>query len=225
MGEENASRGPDFDWFQSDQLDVYVDAERAWKNTWAAHPETGDQVRELLESVIHSLEGLSSPKVEQLHEILRGWPQLWTWSVDWWYCKDAIDRIPEITTRFGKLEPILTRVTPSAEANLYLREASQCFLYGFFQGSTALSRAAMEAGLNDHLKRKLGSVPDVSLNQKVRQAARFSMISAPTEGMANEVIAAAGMVLHDSPTSGSLAFDTLSRARGGLKELYGEKEA
>lgn len=76
-------RDPDFGWFQSDQLECYADAEKAWKSQWAGHPETGDRVRQLLESVIQSLEGLANAETEELREILSSWPELWNWSVDW----------------------------------------------------------------------------------------------------------------------------------------------
>ena len=57
------------------------------------------------------------------------------------------------------LKPVLAGQVPSAEVSLYLREATRCYLYGFFQGSTALCRAALEAGINELLQRRFSRTP------------------------------------------------------------------
>lgn len=149
MNDNESSHIPHFDWFTSDNLHALSSPDPVWKNQWAGHPDLGKQILEILESVVQSLEGLAPAQNEKLHNILKEWRELWEWSIDWWYCKDAVARIPEAIGRLEKLSPILTRVTHRKEINAYLREATQCYLYGFFQASTTLFRTALEASIKD----------------------------------------------------------------------------
>src|SRR5437879_1076020 len=131
-------------------------------------------------------------------------------------------RIPEITDRFEKLSPILTRVTHRKEENVYLREATQCYLYGFFQASTALFRTALETGLRDFCARKLGSEPGVTviLDDLVTRAVRFHLLSQESGAMASRVRKIANRVVHDEPIGEGQAFEVLVQTRRVLEEIY-----
>ena len=73
-------------------------------------------------------------------------------------------------SRFVRLSPVLVGVIPAKEVTVYLREGTRCFIYGFFQASIALCRAALEAGLNDHFQRKTGATPQMDLSGKIKGA-------------------------------------------------------
>jgi hypothetical protein len=223
MNEETPKRVPDFDWLLSDHLSTEGEPDDIWKRKWAGCPDVGGQVRELLGTVIESLEGLAPVQTENLHQILKEWAEMWVWSIDWWYCKDAMTRIPEITDRFEKLSPILTRVTHRKEANVCLREATQCYLYGFFQASTALFRTALETGLRDFCVRKLGSKPGVGvvLDDLITRALRFHLLSQESGAMATGVRKIANRVVHDEPIDEGQAFEVLVQTRRVLEEIYG----
>ena len=178
-----------------------------------------------LEKLIHvaaqSLEGFAEPWAKKLVELLRQDPDLWEWVVDEFYSRQVIDSLRGLNGRFLRLSPILIGIVPSKEVNLYLREATRCYIYGSFEASIALSRAALEAGLNEYLKRRLGAVPSQKLIEKVKKANLWKLLTSVSAGMAEDVSKAAGMVLHQRPAkSDQLAFDTLVRARGVLRELY-----
>jgi hypothetical protein len=223
MNEETPERVPDFDWLLSDHLSTEGAPDDIWKRQWAGCPDVGGQVRELLGKAIESLEGLAPVDTENLHQILKEWAELWVWSIDWWYCKDAMTRIPEITDRFEKLSPILTRVTHRKEVNVYLPEATQCYLYGFFQASTALFGTALEAGLRDFCVRKLGSKPGaaVNLDDLITRAVRFHLLSQESGAMATSVRKTANRVVHDEPIGEGQAFEVLVQTRRVLEEIYG----
>src|SRR5260221_12489044 len=95
-----------------------------------------------------------------------------------YYSRQSVKDVPSIAKRFLRLSPVLVGRVPSDEVSLYLREATQTFIHGFFQASTALSRAALEAGINEHLKVQLGSVPNAELVAKIDQLVRFKAIKA-----------------------------------------------
>lgn len=223
MDGETPERVPGFDLLLSDHLSTEGAPDDIWKRQWAGCPDLGGQVRELLGKVIESLEGLAPAETENLHRILKEWAELWVWSIDWWYCKDAMTRIPEITDRFEKLSPILTRVTHRKEVNVYLREATQCYLYGFFQASTALFRTALETGLRDFCVRKLGAKPGigVDLDDLITQAVRFHLLSQESGAMATRVRKIANRVVHDKPIDEGQAFEVLVQTRRVLEEIYG----
>jgi hypothetical protein len=220
---DDETRIPDFDWFTSDNLFAFSSPDDIWLSEWRGCPDLAKQLRGLLRVVIHSLEGLASRKTDLFRDFFKKWPDLWLWSVDWWYCKDAMDRIPQITKRFEKLSPILTQVTHRKEVNVYLREATQCYLYGFFQASTVLFRTALETGLRDFCERKLGSRPtgtDVNLDDLITQTVRFHLLSEEAGAMASRVRKTANKVVHDEPVSEEKAFDVLVQTRFVLEEIY-----
>ena len=140
--------------------------------------------------------------------------------MDWWYCKEVVERIKPIKERFSSLGPILVRVTKSQEVNAYLREATRCYLYGFFQASTALFRTALETGLKDCFDRKLGPSPAIKLYGRIEQAVARGILSSAVAPMAHEIRKPANKVVHEEPISEREAFDVLLRTRCVLEDLY-----
>ncbi len=189
-----------------------------------AHAKEELEMKEMYDlfqrAVVESLEGFSHPIAKKVHDIWTKHPSFWKAMIEDWYVREGLERVPAVAERFHRLSPVLVGKNPNPEVNDYLREATRCFLYGFFQATASLSRAALEVGLNDYLLRKLGSVPEIGLSEKIKQGTRFSLLTPPVAGMAMEVIKAAGMVLHRQLAPESLAFDTLVRTRGVLRELY-----
>jgi len=220
MNENPAPHGPDFDWSPVDDLFCSFDPEEWWRREWKAYPDLGKQMRRMIEIVVSSLEGLASDDAEQVRKFFEEWPECRNWSTDWWYCKDAVERIVPITRRFVKLSPILTRVGHQQEVNVYLREATQCFLYGFFQASTALFRTALETGIKHFCDRKLGALPGAKLYDLIAQAEKLGLVSLHVGAMASDVRIAANKVIHEEPISEQQAFDVLVKTRGVLEEFY-----
>jgi hypothetical protein len=177
-------------------------------------------VEKLIQSAMSSLEGFA-PKASD--ELLKFWqrnPNHWHWAVDDFYSRRCVAEVPDIVRRFLKLTPVLVGRIPSKEVSTYLREATRCFLHGFFQGSIALSRAALEAGINELLLRQLGTVPTVDLVDQLKQLERFKLLDAQTSNDAHSVRKAGGAVLHKSPATERSAFDSLLQARRVLMKLY-----
>ena len=177
-------------------------------------------VEKLLRLTVSSLEGFSPQEVESVLSIFKKDAELWRWAVDNFYTREVVEGVHGMVNRFLRLTPVLAGVIPSSEVKVYLRESSRCFIYGFFQASIALSRAALEAGLNDSLREKLGKIPEVELAQKINQAARLKLVSAAGASLANSGRIAARDVLHRKPAKENTAFDALVQSRGFLGELY-----
>lgn len=206
----------------SDELHMHIEDDHA---DWISPREGLDkeavaQVHKMFKVAISSLEGFSNDLAAKIASLWRDDPELWDWIVDDHYSREAVRNIRGIVRRFMQLSRVPAGVLPSPEVATYLREATRCYIYGFSQASIALSRAALEAGLNEYLRRKLKAAPQLKLLEKVKKAEQFKLIGRSHAGMAEEVSKAAGMVLHQKPATSSLAFDTLSRTRGVLLALY-----
>jgi hypothetical protein len=213
MTDDGFKFASDLSWLMSDTFWCYADPDEVWENQWKHNPEMGKDLRKLLELVVNSLEGLAPAEDEELHKSWREYRELWDWSIDWWYSKDMMSRLREVSRRLEKLSPILTRVTHRKEVNAYLREATQCYLYGFFQGSTTLFRTTLESGIQDLCKRKLGSIQSVDLVDLINQAVRFHLLSEKSGFLATRVRKTATRVIHDKPVSEAQAFDVLVQTR------------
>jgi hypothetical protein len=175
----------------------------------------------IVRAATSSLEGFTEPWATKLLDLLRDNPDSWEGFVDDHYSREVVGSLGGIVRRFMRLAPVLIGIAPSEEVRLYLREATRCYIYGFFEASIVLSRAALEAALNHYLKRRLGAIPSQQLVAKVKSANKWKLLSSQSAAMAEDLAKAAGMVLHQRPAkSERLAFDTLVRARGVLRELF-----
>ena len=207
----------------SDELHKCIgDEDAGWKSTpGGLDKETVAGVHKMFKLAISSLESFSNDLATKIVALWRDDPELWDWVVDDHYSREAVTNIRGIVRRFKKLSHVPAGVLPSPEVATYLREATRCYIDGFSQASIALSRAALEAGLNEYLRRKLKAAPQLKLLEKVKKAEQFKLVDRKRAAMAEDVSKAAGMVLHQKPaTSSSLAFDTLSRTRSVLLALY-----
>ena len=62
---------------------------------------------------------------------------------DWldnYYVHYLLKRVPKMVARTVKLSSMIPRKIPSSATNLYLREATRSYIYGFWQSSVALAR-------------------------------------------------------------------------------------
>jgi hypothetical protein len=204
--------------FLSKHLASCIEEVDSWNEE--ATPEGDRTYVESIRRAASSLEGLklSSHPPRALPHQTEEW--YWTKTGDEFYSREVVSNLPGMVERFSRLRPVIIGRLPDKEVNIYLREATRCFVYGFFQASIALSRAALEAGLNRHLERKLGDLSRLELHEKITKAFQFKFISGKAESMGQEVRKAANEVLHLRPATEGLAFDSLASVRGVLKELY-----
>lgn len=189
---------------------------------YAPVPENDEQ-REYVEEICQdaqSLEGFKAPPHPQGSLT----PDLQDWflkkAADEFYCRDVVSNLPGMVERFSRLAPVLVGRLPDKQVTIYLREATGCFVYGFFQGSVALSRSALESGLSRHFERKLGHVSPMELKEKIEKAHQFKFISGGAEQLAEKVRKSANQVIHSKPATEALAFDVLVAVRGALAELF-----
>jgi hypothetical protein len=202
----------------SEHLRWYI--EDADEEQAAEDPEAKLVVDKLIRATTSSLEGFAPSEMTELLTFWQHHAASWRWAVDDFYTRESVRSIGDIVRRFLRLTPVLVGRIPSPEVSVYLREETRCFLHGFFQASVALSRTALEAGINELLLRRLGTVPRADLIDKLTQLERFHILDREATNAAHEVRKAGGAVLHKSPAAESVAFDTLVRARRVLTKIY-----
>jgi len=182
----------------SDELYICIDShDSSLRKTFQNKQEdkqTHVAIRKMLKLAVSSLEGFSDDLAAQLVSSFKEDPDYWDWIVDDHYSREAVGNIRGIVDRFSKLSHVPAGVIPSAEVTRYLREATRCYVYGFAQASIALSRAALEAGLNDYLRRKVKAAGELKLMEKVKWAERCKLIDRSCSALAEDVSKAAGMV-------------------------------
>jgi hypothetical protein len=182
--------------------------------------EARDIKEKAIRTATSSLEGFTDEVSNRLRKAFEETGGFWEALVDEYYCREVVANIPGMVDRFLRVSPVLAGVIPSVEVGTYLREATRCFIYGFFQASTALCRSALESGLDEHLKLKLSAALNQNLYEKISAAARLKLISPQAAVLGDTVRKTANKALHGALVKSSLAFDTLVQTRGFVKELY-----
>jgi len=209
--------------FLSQELLAYIEEVDKPEDPPTVSAEDREKIKKMIKVATSSLEGFTQPDFLRIIELLRHSKDDWEWFADDFYTREVVANVPSMVSRFVSLSPVLVGVVPSEEPSTYLREASRCFIYGFFLAAIALARAALEAGLNRRLGIVVPLAKDKTLYEKIECAARSSpqLLSPETASLAHNVRTAANEVLHDEPTmQQDQAFGVLVQTRGVLKELY-----
>jgi predicted RNA-binding Zn-ribbon protein involved in translation (DUF1610 family) len=139
------------------------------------------------------------------------------------YTRDFLKRVGKLVERTMRLNAMESRTNPARSVNLYLREATRCCVFGFWDSSVALSRAAVELALKDRLKEKLGKLVPSNDEMKMllEYAQQWRLIDGAHFALGDEVRRAGNDVLHHgSHANEDVAWHSLAAARGVLNHLY-----
>src|ERR1051326_1238754 len=81
--------------------------------------------------------------------LLREWDRaldskgLLAWHLDDHYSRRMVGEVQNLVRRTLKLQRLVVAKTPAAEVNVYLAEATRCYVFGLWQASVALARSAL----------------------------------------------------------------------------------
>ena len=201
--------------------------EEQFARAWKTNDAQTKKIRDRIELYAKSLEGITTREARKADEVFESMPDVYEWLVDWWYSKEVLERLCGIAQRFRHVRPILVVInrTPSQEVVFFLREATRCYLYGFFQASVAMTRSALENGLDQSLKGKFGheadkALRDLKLHKKINAASNYKLLTGPARVCANRVRIDGNQAVHDQPKSESVALERLHDVRKVLNELF-----
>lgn len=144
---------------------------------------------------------------------------------DEYYTRSLLERIPKMVARTMRLSRLVPRKLPSSATDLYLREATRSYIFGFWQASVALSRAALEQGLRESIRGVLGRTV-IKLSELLRASQRLKppLLDRVHEKLASQVELCGNRVLHGEPTGERNAWETLNAARRVLLYLHAAKD-
>ncbi|MGA2263711.1 MAG: DUF4145 domain-containing protein [Acidobacteriota bacterium] len=179
--------------------------------------------RDLTREILGAVESIKTPRtleygsIEEMPSPFREFEEL---QIDAAYTRDMLDRIPKMVRRTLRLSTMpRSDKPPSRETNLYLREATRSYVFGFWQASIALSRTAVEAALKEKVDRHFVSACD-SLIKLISAAEKTRVLDHAASEMAYQVAKHGNEVLHGTPQGEDVAWTTLTGARGVLGYIY-----
>jgi hypothetical protein len=108
-------------------------------------------IEQIVDYLIKSRESLTDKKLRSLESLLAGSPDLIKDLLDDRFTREAVEGVPGCVRRMMQLSRMEGARVASHATNVYLREATRTFVFGFPQASISLSRAALEQALKEIL--------------------------------------------------------------------------
>lgn len=139
------------------------------------------------------------------------------------YTRDLLKKVEELVQRTMRLNALTPEITPEKNVALYLREATRCYVFGFWDSSVALSRASLEMALKNRLESRLAGLlsrKDDDLNDLLDYARKVGLLDDDRWQKADNVRINGNMVLHGTRANEGLAWDSLRHVRVVLSRLY-----
>jgi len=170
-----------------------------------------------------TLEGFTTPGLAAVTGVLQRYgKEHLEDSLDRYYVRKFLKDAAKLVQRTMQLNTLPTKSVPSATVSFYIREATRCFVYGFWAASVALSRAALELGLKETVARKSGaSAMRFELSELVDAAGKLRLADAAILSLAEQVRTNGNRVVHARASSKDEAWSTLTAARAVLLAIYG----
>jgi len=142
-------------------------------------------------------------------------------SLDSYYVRKVLRDAPKLVQRTLQLETMATQEIPQTNGAFYLREATRCYIHGFWAACVALSRAAVEQALKEAVAKAVGATAsDSKLSTLVESARRLRLADPAVLSLADEVRIAGNRTVHNKASDQPEAWDTLVRVRAVLLALY-----
>jgi hypothetical protein len=138
---------------------------------------------------------------------------------DWELTGSLLAQIPRFVDRTLELSELIGHRQPTVRTAVYLREATRCYIFGFWQASISLSRAAVENALRERVFEQFGSAPH-KFGKLIEFAQNSGILDGARSELANEVKVNGDKVLHGGETLVKDARNALEAARGVLEYLH-----
>jgi hypothetical protein len=184
-----------------------------------------DEWTRVYRELVECIEGFGDEQMATwLRSNLQKHPKILEYVLDEFYTRDFLKNARKLVARTMLLTPMKPKAKPEGGVNLYLREATRCYVFGLWDSSVALSRAAVERALKDRLKEQLGNnmpIGDDGLMKRLLDYAyKMRLIDGAHLTMGEKVRVAGNKVLHGAHAHENDAGESLASARGVLSQLY-----
>lgn len=206
----------------------FIDSENSLEESEVPAEERTDfkkwkRISELLvDYFISSRETLASSKFPEIEQLLQAAPEAMEHFLDVRFTRDLVQEAPRFVERLMKLSRLAATTPASNVTNAYMREAVRTYAAGLPLASVALCRAALEQSLKEGMGYQ-STRTFVTMNDLLDEAESANVIrDTAIRLMAREVANLADDVLHETPTSLSVAYETLVKLRGVLQHIYAD---
>ena len=188
-------------------------------------PDEREEARQTLEFVeritayvVGHLVGFSDATATKIESMARDVGVPVGEEVEHYYVRDMLERVPKMVNRTMKLSHIIPPKSPLGPTEVYLKEATRTYLFGFWDASVALSRAAVEQGLRQAVKERFNQNLK-TLRELIDAGLLLGLLDNPGKDRAGKVVDTGNRVLHRQPVDETEAWDVLWAARGVLLHL------
>jgi HEPN domain-containing protein len=188
-------------------------------------PDEKEKAQEVLEFVeritaylVGHLEGFSDATAARIESLFRDAGAPLDKEIEHYYVRDMLTRVPKIVARTMKLSHIIPNKGVSGPTEIYLKEATRAYLFGFWDASVALSRTAVEQGLRQAVEERLRQNLE-KLRDLVDTSLYCGLLDRPRKDLADKVVNSGNRVLHSKPADETEAWDVLCTTRGVLLHL------
>jgi hypothetical protein len=177
-------------------------------------------------AVISSRVGLGGSNEAALENGLQGLiPDALPREVVNYVVREMIETFPATVERLSAFQVIpVTKAVPTSVAQ-YAREASRCYLHGFFSASLILCRSCVESATEAKLRQKgLGKEAEALPFNKVQELLKLAFTSGILDDltfcMADGIRKSANRAVHGTVPSEAECRDRLEQTRAVLRYLY-----
>jgi hypothetical protein len=91
--------------------------------------------------------------------------------------KQFTEKLSGMIDRIEELDIVLVKESPTKMIIDRMKEAFECYIYGFFQASAVLCRAILEESLRDLAEKKFGKRPSEQLTDLLKGLEKYKLIS------------------------------------------------
>jgi hypothetical protein len=173
----------------------------------------------IAEELIEGREAFTDERFEILERALRSEPEITEHEIDRVFATRTLAGISGMTHRVVDLSKLQSARIPSPQTETYVREAARSYLYGLFQASVVMTRAALEQALKEVLE--LQGVEDfIPFADLRKQASKKGILDDVTGPATKDLFSEASGVTHHKPTDSGRALSILERSRGLIEQIY-----
>lgn len=221
-------RGLDLDWAIFAAEEFPHDLTDVQREEFRQNEEAGRAIsRWIAEAKLKPTRAISDEEILLLAEVVDS-------GLDAHFAISALGAIPRLVRRWRRLQTIRVILLPGEKVTRYLAQATTCYLYGFFEASTIVSRSLLQFALEEAFG-ELGGVGAIQstpgrgdylknlidLAGKTRLAPGTMILPDTLAGRAHAIRRVGNKCAHQESCSGAEALQVLRNAADILKHIYG----
>jgi hypothetical protein len=185
------------------------------------HYKLLDQLEQIMDAMISARERIQAVDYSDAEQSISARnPRFLQEQFDYQYTRRLLADVPRIVERTLRLSGLVAAGrSPSRKMEVYVREATRCYIFGLWAACVALSRAAVEHAIRERVADQLvGSRK--KLSEMIEGARRFGVLDRMQAELATRVKLSGDTVLHGGSVTDRDAWDTLVAARTLLEQLH-----